>query len=90
MSSCIGFLRGFPHFLDFDYYSNIALRLMGRLANFHVRPSGDFPVSDFTDLRTTTVLRVVFVWELSVGFHGNKIPNWSQENFFRFYLNLEF
>ena len=32
-----------------------AARLMGRLANFHARPSGDFPVSDFTDLRTTTV-----------------------------------
>ena len=30
---------------------------MGRLANFHARPSGDFPVSDFTDLRTTTLLR---------------------------------
>ena len=32
-----------------------AARLMGRLANFHARPSGDFPVSDFPDLRTTTV-----------------------------------
>ena len=32
-----------------------AVRLMGRLANFHARPSGDFPVSDFKDLRTTTV-----------------------------------
>ena len=32
-----------------------AARLMGRLASFHARPSGDFPVSDFTDLRTTTV-----------------------------------
>ena len=26
-----------------------------------------------------------FVWELSVGFHGNKMPNWSHENFFRFW-----
>ena len=33
-----------------------AARLMGRLANFHARPLGDFPVSDFTDLRTTTFL----------------------------------
>ena len=32
-----------------------AARLMGRLASFHARPSGDFPVSDFPDLRTTTV-----------------------------------
>ena len=28
---------------------------MGRLANFHAWPLGDFPVSDFPDLRTTTV-----------------------------------
>ena len=30
-----------------------AARLMGRLANFHAWPSGDFPVSDFSDLRTS-------------------------------------
>ena len=30
-----------------------AARLMGRLASFHARPSGDFPVSNFTDLRTS-------------------------------------
>ena len=30
---------------------------MRRLASFHALPSGDFPVSDFTDLRTTTLLR---------------------------------
>ena len=35
-----------------------AVRLMGRLASFHARPLGDFPVSDFPDLRTTTLLRV--------------------------------
>ena len=26
---------------------------MGRLSYFHARPEGDFPVSDFTDLRTS-------------------------------------
>ena len=42
-----------------------AARLMGRLASFHARPSGDFPVSDFPDLRTTTLLlgSVTFIKE---------------------------
>ena len=55
-----------------------APRLMGRLANFHAWPSGDFPVSDFPDLRTTTVPYVgqgyVSQRKVSLIYHKVSIP----------------